>query len=322
MTELEKVLYKSEDSMKILGRTFSGKVMVFGEYSVISGSSVAILPYKQVTGYLAMPDEAELDIKAMDSNKELRGFLDYLYLIEKKGAGIFLNLSQIHKDLENGMFFHSTIPQKYGLGSSGAVCAALFEYYKRDGMDWKTMPIVRVKTLLARMESYFHGSSSGVDPLSIYFGEPLFICNGDYIRPGAQGAFSGNKMRIFMIDTMQPGETITNMIYFEEQMKIDSFQQSFTYQFVPLVNRTIEEWMKGSLKENTIFALSREQLRFLRPMVPPTYDEIWMKGIYTGMFALKMCGSGGGGKILGFTEDIEETRDYLWNKYCVSLETL
>jgi mevalonate kinase len=57
-------------------------------------------------------------------------------------------------------------------------------------------------------------------------------------------------------------------------------------------------------------------------MIPPTFQEIWMRGIYTGMYALKLCGSGGGGMLLGFTNNITDTKDYLNKNYCICIEPI
>lgn len=165
------------------------------------------------------------------------------------------------------------------------------------------------------MESYFHGSSSGVDPLSIYLGEPLIIRNNTCIMPGPNGAFCNNKLQVFLIDTMQQGETRIHMTHFKNQMKHAFYQEWFKDLYIPMVNRTVEEWMNGMLKESTIFALSQEQFSFLQSMIPSTYDEVWLKGIDEGLYALKICGSGGGGMLLGFTDNMNATRDFLKKSY-------
>ncbi len=36
--------------------------------------------------------------------------------------------------------------------------------------------------------------------------------------------------------------------------------------------------------------------------------KLWEKGISDSTYTLKLCGSGGGGFLLGFTRDFEETK--------------
>jgi mevalonate kinase len=45
-------------------------------------------------------------------------------------------------------------------------------------------------------------------------------------------------------------------------------------------------------------------------MIPEDYRPLWQKGLETGDFSLKLCGSGGGGFILGFGRDLARIRDH------------
>ncbi len=46
-------------------------------------------------------------------------------------------------------------------------------------------------------------------------------------------------------------------------------------------------------------------------MIPKQFHELWKKGLESNDYYLKLCGSGGGGYILGFTEDIEKAKSAL-----------
>ena len=46
-------------------------------------------------------------------------------------------------------------------------------------------------------------------------------------------------------------------------------------------------------------------------MIPAQFHDLWKKGLDTGDYYLKLCGSGGGGYILGFTEDLEKAEKTL-----------
>lgn len=39
---------------------------------------------------------------------------------------------EIEKDLQEGMYFDSSIPRGYGVGSSGAIVAAIYDKYAED----------------------------------------------------------------------------------------------------------------------------------------------------------------------------------------------
>ena len=46
-------------------------------------------------------------------------------------------------------------------------------------------------------------------------------------------------------------------------------------------------------------------------MIPEQFHTLWKTGIDTNAYYLKLCGSGGGGYILGFTEDISKAQSLL-----------
>jgi len=43
-------------------------------------------------------------------------------------------------------------------------------------------------------------------------------------------------------------------------------------------------------------------------MIPKQFHEVWKNGIETNEYFLKLCGSGGGGYILGFTQDLDKAQ--------------
>ena len=46
-------------------------------------------------------------------------------------------------------------------------------------------------------------------------------------------------------------------------------------------------------------------------MIPSSFHQLWRKGIETNNYYFKLCGSGGGGFILGFTEDYKKAKKAL-----------
>ena len=43
-------------------------------------------------------------------------------------------------------------------------------------------------------------------------------------------------------------------------------------------------------------------------MIPSAFHKIWEQGIQTNDYYLKLCGSGGGGYILGFAQDYDKAK--------------
>src|SRR5690606_28744578 len=106
-----------------------------------------------------------------------------------------IDLLKMKEDLDQGIWFDSDIPQGFGLGSSGAVIAAIFEKYGHP-----TRSIDGDKDKLARLEDFFHGSSSGLDPLVSHNQKPLLIHNFNKVevleeRPNLEGFFLLNTGR-------------------------------------------------------------------------------------------------------------------------------
>ena len=58
-------------------------------------------------------------------------------------------------------------------------------------------------------------------------------------------------------------------------------------------------------------SLSALVLQYFKPMIPAEFHELWKKGLETNAYYLKLCGSGGGGYVLGFTQDLEAAQKTL-----------
>ena len=48
-----------------------------------------------------------------------------------------------------------------------------------------------------------------------------------------------------------------------------------------------------------------------KPMIPESIYKAWKNGLDTNAYYLKLCGSGGGGYILGFTKDYKKAEKML-----------
>lgn len=301
---------------------FFAKVMLFGEYSLMAGSQALTIPYHAFSGALAFPAGLSEKDKAMSkaSNRQLWSFFHFL-----SGAGPEsgpyageLFLERFGEDLENGMYFRSTIPSGYGLGSSGALVAAVFSRYDKQH-GWRDL-----KSLLAGMESFFHGTSSGIDPLSCLAGSPLLLEPGGEVRladlkafpPDFQGGF-------FLLDTSTTGKTGPLVRTFLQKYKEPAFRDLMDRQYAPLVNACIASLLRNNAGE--LLSLLSEVSAFQRdhflPMIPEHMKEAWDQGLDTGAYSLKLCGSGGGGYLLGFTGDLQQARERLLLHKLLPLKT-
>ena len=60
--------------------------------------------------------------------------------------------------------------------------------------------------------------------------------------------------------------------------------------------------------------LSDFQYRHFSPMIPEDYQKIWREGLKNEKYCLKLCGSGGGGFLMGLTRDYDQAENVLLNQ--------
>ena len=291
-------------------RKYNGKVILFGEYSMIFGSNALLIPYYSVCGewstIISRPCES-----GVESNRNLLKYFDYL---RKDDRFKILDLERMEMELNAGLFFDSNIPTGYGVGSSGALVAAIYDRFKL--IEIKETD--RLIEFLAAMENYFHGSSSGIDPLQCYFGKP-FVLNGQRTTDNGQQILSNDFMsddiHIFLIDTKITSPTAPLVNIFKERRKDNIYLEKFNNKYIPLVNDCISSLIEKKDDEffNNVSQLSKMQTEMLGHTIPENVKEFFFFDINKDGFQIKLCGAGGGGFLLGFTNDIDKTNKY-WQK--------
>lgn len=300
--------------MDVKGPLFYSKILLFGEYGIIKDSKGLSIPYNFFKG--ALKTDKEASGYAIKSNQGLRAFLVYLEKLQDTEPGLVqFDLDSLKSDIEAGMYFDSSIPQGYGVGSSGALVAAIYDKYAKDKItvleNLTREKLLRLKAIFGAMESFFHGKSSGLDPLNSYLSLPILINSQDNIEstsipfqnPKGKGA-------VFLLDSGITGETAPMVQIFMEQMKHDGFRKMLKNQFIKHTDACVEDFINGNIKSlfSNIKHLSHVVLDNFKPMIPVEFHKLWKQGIETNDYYLKLCGSGGGGYILGFTEDIDKAK--------------
>lgn len=291
---------------------YYAKILLFGEYSVIFNSMGLTIPYTHFTGHLSMPNMrkyTDLDY-AHKSNEDLREYYKYLQsLRDKKALKFEMNLEALARDIKNGLYFESNIPQGFGLGSSGALVSSIYANYGIDPIHKsRQMPvenILQLKNIFSQMESFFHGTSSGLDPLNCYIQYPLLIRKKDDIRIVNIPKNHNQDSAIFLINTGKPGKTQPLVNLFLSNNKEEAYKNKVLNEFIPFTNASIESLVEGNydLFFDNLAKLSTFEFNHLKPMIPEAYRNIWEIGNTSNSFHLKLCGSGGGGFLLGFAKD-------------------
>ena len=291
------------------GPLFYSKILLFGEYGIIEDSKGLSIPYNFFNGALKFSKAETKDSKK--SNKILIQFHKYLSGIHD----LNLDLNKFENELKEGIYFDSSIPQGYGVGSSGAIVAAVYDKYALNKIkiseNLNRNKLVDLRNIFSKMESFFHGKSSGLDPLNSYLSIPILIESKNKIDvTGIPIEKVNGEGAIFLLDSGQMGSTATMVEIFMKKMKDEGFRKMLNVKFIKYTNSCIDSFLKGDLKnlfKNTKI-LSGIVFENFKPMIPNKFHKVWKTGIESGSYFLKLCGSGGGGYILGFAPNIEKAK--------------
>ena len=181
-------------------KRFFSKILLFGEYGIMSNSDAISLPFKEFYGYLN--NSESIDYKTQVSNSKL---IELYQFILNSDAKDLISIKDFKNDLDTGLHFVSNIPISSGLGSSGALVASIFhKYRKKNSIDFQ---IEEIKNLLSIIESKFHGKSSGLDPLVSFLNKPILYSN-QKIKLLDQIIY--NDFKVFIIDSQIDSSTKKN----------------------------------------------------------------------------------------------------------------
>ena len=299
------------------GPLFYSKILLFGEYGIIEDSKGLSIPYNFYKG--ALKSDENPTEEAKKSNQSLIKFLTYLkQLHSEQPELVTFNIELLQNDVNKGMYFDSSIPQGYGVGSSGALVAAIYDKYATNKItvleNLTREKLLQLKSIFSNMESFFHGKSSGLDPLNSYLSLPILINSKNNIEAtGIPSQSATGKGAVFLLDSGIVGETAPMVNIFMENLKDQGFRKMLKSQFIKYTDSCVENFLQGDI--NALFKntkeLSKVVLSNFKPMIPEQFHQIWQNGIETNDYYLKLCGSGGGGYILGFTQDFEKAKKAL-----------
>ena len=263
-------------------RIFPAKILLFGEYTIINGGSALAIPFDQYQGQWLPADETTLD-----------GFFEYLLGLEG------VDSDSVQQALAERWQFGSSIPMGYGLGSSGALSAAAFDTFFQ---PVKTMAELKAK--LSEIESYFHGQSSGLDPLTCYTHQPIRVQAGHISQ--AKGLTLPPQLHLYDSGIPRNGKPFIK--YFVDRLEGEAdFKE-----VVAGLNQFNADIIEALIARQNIKALFREisytQFNHFKHMIPSDVATLWKKGLVEESYYMKLSGAGGGGYFLVWVAD--ETKTY------------
>jgi mevalonate kinase len=288
---------------------FPAKILLFGEYGILMNSMALCIPYERFSGGLRNMDRVSGRgvEKEAASNASLMQLLHCIKSNKEKFP--FLQLERFEAAVLNGMHFDSTIPEGYGLGSSGALTAAIYRMFATDP---QTDGPATIQSQLAAIESCFHGVSSGIDPLTSLLGRAVLLENDPKrITTPDLSPFLEN-CSLYLIDTHIRANTGDLVSQFMERCNHQPFRKKISGEYIPLVNHTIEAATGNDPAAffKSIANYSQFQLDHFEWILPPSMRKYFFHGIETGDFHLKICGSGGGGYLLALVSNRASAENY------------
>ncbi len=281
---------------------FPAKAILFGEYAVVLGQKALAAPVRRFAGSWKNAPAAEAEKRQMRLGELARS---------EAARSVGIDQKRLEKALADGLFFESNIPTGYGLGSSGAVTAAVFRDFSSEKMPAE---LAELQKKLAALESFFHGQSSGLDPLVSFLAQPVLIEKGR-IEPLENIHFQTPNFQLFLLDTRRPRQAKPIIEWFFEKTKNDAaFKKRLENDLFSANSAAIEAFLAadGDGLFEAFSKISAFQLRFFEPMLPsgPIADLV-AASFGADFFRLKICGAGGGGFLLGLARDFEKTRSAL-----------
>lgn len=260
----------------MIERTYPAKVILFGEYSLLLGSQVLGLPLHARNGYWTDTKEPNSIFK--------KGFLHYL----ATECSDVLAPAKVNEIKRGELFYGSTIKRGYGTGSSGALSAAIFDFCKRAEISDQGA----LQKTLAKIESFFHGTSSGFDPLLSYLDQPILKDKAGQYRIPEWPTDYDELDRFSLMDSgtkrMVKG-LVTRFVEWTEE-RPDVYQE-----LARINDRLIDAFLAGESLMDHMRELSTFQWEHMRPMILESVQEVWANGLASGDYCLKLCGTGGGG---------------------------
>ncbi len=286
-------------------RRYPSKVLLFGEYTVLQGSQALAVPFSGKSG--GWVKKERIPERYADQ------FIDYMRWLKSsspaKVAGN-IDIESMEADFRSNWIYASTIPEGYGLGSSGALCAAILDRYAVDRDLINDYGKLRIA--LAELESYFHGKSSGIDPFVSFVDQPV-------LRQRDQSLHLLNPIRwpekwgVFLIDSGSARTTSEWVGKYQEKTSDKDFLHKVNHSLVPDVEHAIH-FLIGHAWEPAwghIMQISAFQAAHFREMIPEPMDALWSSCLETGHSRMKLCGAGGGGYFLVFSTDYARTEELL-----------
>ena len=295
-----------------LDKKYNSKVLLFGEYTVLNGTKALAIPFEKFSGSWIYKKELQ-----HPSTAEIQRLKQYLLKVYYDGQLENFDFDDLEYHLAKGLAFDSTIPQGYGLGSSACITAAIYDGFRKEK---RLLALNDLRKDLGLIESCYHGSSSGLDPLVCYLNQPVLIHDADNVEL-LDEQNDDIDASLYLLDTKMPRSTAPLVdAYLKTFEKNEDFRKRIDE--ISLINEAlIDDYIskQSSSFINHFQKLSWAQLNYMSIIIPAKYRELWKKGHESCSFDMKICGAGGGGFMMMNIYDKERADEILKDEVIIPL---
>lgn len=278
-----------------------GKTILLGEHAVVYGYPAIAVPLSSIALNIkisARPNAS--DTLIINNNTGDSVLFDNLKPDHTYRTAIQSILDDLHINrmpaLQIGI--HSTIPISSGLGSSAAFAVCLVKALS--GFLGFKLTLGQVNEIAYKIETYQHGTPSGIDNTVVAYNKPVFFKKG----------FPPSFLRISKPLTLVIADTGLRSVTKDTVAEVKMNKETNPSKFDKLVDEigaladlaksNIE---KGSLK--TLGKLMSENHSLLQQLGVSCnqLDHMVSIALDHGAFGAKLCGSGKGGNIVALVDD-------------------
>lgn len=281
--------------MQINKKTYHSKVLLFGEYLILEQAKALAVPFSEFSGTWKILTDPE------NQNPYYEDFLRLIEFMNTQGMNEFMKLEEFEQAISKGLCFDSTIKTGYGTGSSGAVVAGIYDQFLRK--DKATKDFTTIRARLSAIESFFHGNSSGLDPLVSYFGQALLVDTDKTVR---KVEFTKTELSYYLLDSGKSRSTQPLVEIFKKKKQSVAFLEDVLKPLTIISDNAIDQFLTNDTGLiDSILQISKLQFEGFQEMILPAFKDIWKKGLDSNTFALKLCGAGGGGFYLAIGDSAD-----------------
>ncbi|MEO5906465.1 MAG: hypothetical protein ABIQ11_07055 [Saprospiraceae bacterium] len=261
---------------------FPAKLLLFGEYTILNGSQALAIPFYQWQGKWKQHQlEGHISI--------IPEYYRWLHKVELINDEV---LEKISCEFRDGWMYDSDIPVGYGVGSSGAYVAAIYDRYLK---DMEQLDFQKTIDKLAQMESFFHGSSSGMDPLVSFSKKAIYKDDHGQFHPVTDPGWPEG-FKVYLLDSGISRETAPLVKAYKDLFAESSFAQNIQRQLIPMTEHALHVYLtgSGSLLSDCLSFISQFQREHFQSMIPGKVKDQWDQLASQPGVHVKFCGAGGG----------------------------